>query len=614
MKNYIFITFFSFAFSVSVTFNVDMQEQFVFENGVHLAGSDALTETFFGTVDGVEISPWTPEEAPMFDDDYDGIYSITVELIQNTSYIYKFVNGYEYELQGGTDRVLETGVDDIILDVACYNKEDDTCEEIDNSLVEIIFTVDMQEVELSGNEVFILGTNIDDYTNFGYYIDTLEPIPIYDPSALSLVETDENIYSISIYVNPGIKYQYRFAYGNEIEDEIGFRELFDVSEVLGYNLDEVCYNSEEDCPEFSTLIDKLIFKADLSNAISNNGFGLEDMLVIKWGFGETQAVEKQDTLNLQAFTQDYKVSIDDVMISEEKGLYYQYYKILNDSEDSREIFFNFEYEGSTSTPELAERRYFSFDNISDFSEVTILDDVDSNVDQRRMPIFLNSDPIGEEVEVTWTIDLSPAYYQILSGDILYDIQGEVSVDNVDSLYAWGVWINGPASIPANGVDWTQWGLTLQNTSSKKMWDDGTHGDSVADDHIYTIKLTYDEETPVGQECKFGIKGEDNEASYGLNHYEYIDIINPNIHIYWGSINPVLYDAWDYDLNQPIENSCTLMDINADGTVNVVDIVAVVNIILGALNPSEEQSCAADVNQDGTINVVDIVSIVNSILN
>ena len=57
-----------------------------------------------------------------------------------------------------------------------------------------------------------------------------------------------------------------------------------------------------------------------------------------------------------------------------------------------------------------------------------------------------------------------------------------------------------------------------------------------------------------------------------------------------------------------------MDINADGTVNVVDIVAVVNIILGVLNPSLEQSCAADVNQDGEINVVDIVSIVNTILN
>ena len=32
--------------------------------------------------------------------------------------------------------------------------------------------------------------------------------------------------------------------------------------------------------------------------------------------------------------------------------------------ESREIFFNFEYEGSASTYELAERRYFPFDNIS----------------------------------------------------------------------------------------------------------------------------------------------------------------------------------------------------------------------------------------------------------
>ena len=57
-----------------------------------------------------------------------------------------------------------------------------------------------------------------------------------------------------------------------------------------------------------------------------------------------------------------------------------------------------------------------------------------------------------------------------------------------------------------------------------------------------------------------------------------------------------------------------MDINSDGIINVVDIVAVVNIILGSLEPSEPQSCSADVNQDSIINVVDIVSIVNAILN
>ena len=610
MKKIIISIIVSFLLPVSVTFNVDMQEQILSEDGVHLAGSDLDTETFFGSVDEVEILPWMPDEIIMTDDDYDGIYSFTIELLSNTSYIYKFINGYDYELQDGEDRMLETLDENIVLDTVCFNKIDESCIEIDNSLVEVVFTVDMQEIELSDNSVSVIGTNLNDYSNFGYYVDTLEPIPIYDSSALELTEIDEDIYSVSIMVNPGVNYQYRFAYGNEIENQIGFRDLI-VSGVSGYNLNETCFNSFEDCPEFTTLIDQLIFKPDLSNAIFTNGFEFGDTLIVRWGFGETQAVEKQDTLNLLAFSYDYKTTIEDVMISEERGLYYQYYKLVN-GQDSREIFFNFDYEEEDIV--LAERRYLSFEGIDDFSEVSIIDDLDSNVDQRRMPVFLNSDNIDQEVEVTWTIDLNPAYYQILSGDVLYDIQGEYNVDNVDSLYAWGVWINGPASYPANGENWTQWGSTLFNTNAKKMWDDGTHGDDVAGDHIYTIKLTYDESAKIGQECKFGIKGGDNESSYGLNHYENINIDDPNIHVYWGSINPVFYNAWDYDLNEPIDNSsCTPMDLNSDGIINVVDIVSMVNIVLNTDPPSDEQLCLADINQDGIVNVVDIVSLVNAVL-
>ena len=610
MKKIIISIIVSFLLPVSVTFNVDMQEQVLSEDGVHLAGSDLDTETFFGSVDQVEISPWMPDEIIMTDDDYDGIYSFTIELLPNTSYIYKFINGYDYELQDGEDRMLETSDENIVLNTACFNKIDESCIEIDNRLVEVVFTVDMQEIELSDNSVSVIGTNLNDYSNFGYYVDTLEPIPIYDSSALELTEIDEDIYSVSIMVNPGVNYQYRFAYGNEIENQIGFRDLI-VSEVLGYNLNETCFNSFEDCPEFTTLIDQLIFKPDLSNAIFTNGFEFGDTLIVRWGFGETQAVEKQDTLNLLAFSYDYKTTIEDVMISEERGLYYQYYKLIN-GQDSREIFFNFDYEEEDIV--LAERRYLSFQGIEDFSEVSIIDDLDSNVDQRRMPVFLNSDNIDQEVEVTWTIDLNPAYYQILSGDVLYDIQGVYNVDNVDSLYAWGVWINGPASYPANGENWTQWGSTLFNTNAKKMWDDGTHGDDVAGDHIYTIKLAYDESAKIGQECKFGIKGGDNESSYGLNHYENINIDDPNIHVYWGSINPVFYNAWDYDLNEPIDNSsCTPMDLNSDGIINVVDIVSMVNIVLNTDPPSDEQLCLADINQDGIVNVVDIVSLVNAVL-
>ena len=56
------------------------------------------------------------------------------------------------------------------------------------------------------------------------------------------------------------------------------------------------------------------------------------------------------------------------------------------------------------------------------------------------------------------------------------------------------------------MTWSQWGLTLQGTTSKKMWDDGTHGDQVAGDHIYTLQLSYSSNDTFGQEFKLGIGG------------------------------------------------------------------------------------------------------------
>ena len=604
---YLMIIFISFIMPVSITFNVDMQEQYVSENGIHLAGSDAETETFFGTVLDEEIPPWTSDAITMLDEDFDGIYSIIIEVEPNTSYVYKFVNGLLYELEGEDNRQIDVLNDDVVLEIACFDKLDEPCIEINDSLVEVVFIVDMQEVDISDNGVSILGAN-ESFTNFGYHIDTLEPISPYDPSSLSLLEIEEDVYSVSIYVDAGINYQYKFVNGIDWDGVEQVEREFIVSEVEGFNLNEVCYGSLDDCPEFTTQIDQLTFKTDVSNAISNNGFELGDMIVVKWGYGETLANERTDTLSLLPFSYTYKIDVDSIMVSQEAGMYYQYYKVMDDQE-YREVFFNFEY--NQEDIYLAERRYFSFQDLDDFSELSIEDVENSNVDQRRMPTFLNTESIGQEVEVTWTIDLSPAYYQIALGDTLYDIQGTYSVDNVDSLYSWGVWMNGPASMPANGETWTSWGLTLQGTTSKKMWDDGTHGDSIADDHIYTLQLTYDESAQIAQECKFGIKGGDNESSFGLNHYENINLNDPNIHVYWGSINPVFYNAWDYDLNQPVNNSsCTIMDINSDGIINVIDIVAVVNIILG----DEDLVCAADVNQDGIVNVIDIVSIVNFILN
>ena len=52
------------------------------------------------------------------------------------------------------------------------------------------------------------------------------------------------------------------------------------------------------------------------------------------------------------------------------------------------------------------------------------------------------------------------------------------------------------------------------------------------------------------------------------------------------------------------------DLNGDGTINVLDIVVLVNIVLGSSDPVD----AGDLNGDGILNILDVVMLVNIILN
>ena len=62
----------------------------------------------------------------------------------------------------------------------------------------------------------------------------------------------------------------------------------------------------------------------------------------------------------------------------------------------------------------------------------------------------------------------------------------------------------------------------------------------------------------------------------------------------------------------IEQLVMLGDLNQDSIVNILDIVQIVNIILGD-TPTQYQLEAGDLNADGIVNVLDIVNIVNMIL-
>ena len=61
------------------------------------------------------------------------------------------------------------------------------------------------------------------------------------------------------------------------------------------------------------------------------------------------------------------------------------------------------------------------------------------------------------------------------------------------------------------------------------------------------------------------------------------------------------------------SECTAGDVNSDVIINVLDIVASVNFVLGSSSPSESEACASDYNGDGIINVLDIVAMVNIVL-
>jgi len=76
-------------------------------------------------------------------------------------------------------------------------------------------------------------------------------------------------------------------------------------------------------------------------------------------------------------------------------------------------------------------------------------------------------------------------------------------------------------------------------------------------------------------------------------------------------------ANDFDLI-PItlntQSSFLLGDLNQDGFLDVIDVVAIVSIIMGNSEPSDLDQLLADLNEDGIMNVQDIIILVGIILN
>jgi hypothetical protein len=298
------------------------------------------------------------------------------------------------------------------------------------------------------------------------------------------------------------------------------------------------------------------YRTDLSDAIRSRGFTLGDTIFVSSGWGSTAKNLRDESpsrkfLTKTGITGNIYIATDTLIAAIGEPMYYQYYLIKGGTED-RETFFNYDYTGSDRS--LGERRSIILTKTTD--AVDVIPSTTSMTDGKRQPNFKNKDMLTKAVTVKLTCDLRPAYYTLLLGGVLESAQSDyvLTKDDAERLYSeLGVWVNGPMS-----GDWSGWGGALRDSLSKKMYDDGTHGDDVAGDRIYTALIPLGpsiggDRARVGQEFKFGIWGEDNESGFGLNHIENIDDSQTTFELktQFGSINPNRYFGWDFDTQKPI---------------------------------------------------------------
>ncbi|MFP4471986.1 MAG: carbohydrate-binding module family 20 domain-containing protein, partial [Bacteroidales bacterium] len=211
--------------AVEVTFRVDMSEQTVSPEGVHIAGS---------------FQGWDPGATEMTLTQ-DNIYAVTVDLTAGENIEYKFINGDEWgddeSVPAGcaqnNNRYLTVPSQAVVLDAVCFG----SCTICNPPLVTITFQVDMSNETVSPNGVHLAGA-----------------FQGWDPAATEMLPVGDEIYSVTVELEAGNYYEYKFINGNAWggdetvppECAIGWNRYINVP-FVPTTLDPVCFGSCYPC-------------------------------------------------------------------------------------------------------------------------------------------------------------------------------------------------------------------------------------------------------------------------------------------------------------------------------------------------------------------------------
>ncbi len=253
--------------TVDVTFQVNMQDEVVSANGVHIAGS---------------FQSWNAGTSLMTDLDTDGIYEFTAAIDTNSIVEYVFINGNTFGSQeivpgacgvdngfGGFNRSFDVLESDVTIDPVCFGACVDCVPIIEPLTVDVTFKVNMQNETVSPNGVHVVGS-----------------FQGYDPAASEMTDIDlDGIYEFTAAIDTNSTIQYAFINGDTFGGQElvpgacgvdngfgGFNRNFEVLEADAV-LDAVCFSECADCvPIIEPLTVDVTFKVNMQNeTVSPNG-------------------------------------------------------------------------------------------------------------------------------------------------------------------------------------------------------------------------------------------------------------------------------------------------------------------------------------------------------
>lgn len=239
---------------VDVTFQVDMSEQTVSDDGVSVAG-DFQNEAGYP-------NNWAPGETMMTQVGATSVYALTVQLPAGT-YSFKYINGITWgadeSVPGGCsfggNRQVIVGDDAVVLDPVCFG----SCTLCNPPEVEVTFQVNMAEQTIPAEGVFIAGS-----------------FQGWNPASTEMTLDHDAVYTFTATLEEGSYHEFKYVNGNSWgQDESvpgacnqnGNRFLS--VPVGGIVLDPVCFASCVDCDAPTA---DITFQVDMSNEeVSLNG-------------------------------------------------------------------------------------------------------------------------------------------------------------------------------------------------------------------------------------------------------------------------------------------------------------------------------------------------------